>query len=209
MFLLNEERDRSASYEIPDPTNKDIFSLAWHRRIARRINSLLRITPKRGAADGPLIPTDDNCILPLSNQGGSGAGAPSSNDDGTYVLKSVQGDYVTCRTYDGTTVGSTDIYIAKPYKIRAGISSTVIFTVTHSYTYSAGPDAANPKRHNSDGTNSEDEYVTPPWIPSDIIGTVVGSDIIYAIPMNTLVNDGGGNPIMLLMVDSARQWAAL
>lgn len=35
-----------------------------------------------------------------------------------FRVKSVQDDYITCRTWDGTTEGTTDVKVAKPYTLR-------------------------------------------------------------------------------------------
>jgi hypothetical protein len=53
-----------------------------------------------------------------------------------YRLKSVQGDYITCRTWDGTTEGGSDVYLAKPHKLRNSITSQTIDGVTVDYTLS-------------------------------------------------------------------------
>jgi len=62
--------------------------------------------------------------------GGSG-GAGSS----PFRLKSIQNDYLTCRTWDGTTDGSTDVYVAKPFLLRhalANYSTISSFTTVNS-----------------------------------------------------------------------------
>jgi hypothetical protein len=63
-----------ADYEMPEPTNRDIFSIGWHKLIARRLNALMRITPARGVSDAPLLMSDDNALLPLNSVGSGGGG---------------------------------------------------------------------------------------------------------------------------------------
>lgn len=118
-----------------------------------------------------------------SSGGGGGGGIP-------FQLKSVQGDYVTAWGWNGSAFASPDIYLAKEYKLRNSLTAETIFGVAHAYSYASGPDSDNVYRTNSDGTNSQTEIVSPPW---------VAGEIVYASNCNTLVLDGGGNPITWLM----------
>jgi hypothetical protein len=46
-------------------------------------------------------------------------------------LKSIQADYLTCRTWDGTTEGSTDILVAKSYKLSTAPWTFFIHEMLH------------------------------------------------------------------------------
>jgi hypothetical protein len=92
-----------------------------------------------------------------------------------FKLKSVQADYLTCRTWDGTTEGSTDIYIAKPPKLRHVASESLVGT-TWTYTYSAETGYEDGKRSASDGTNTEKQVVIPVY--------VIGDEIFASTPDN-------------------------
>jgi hypothetical protein len=77
-------------------------------------------------------------------------------------------DYVVARTWDGTTLGSTDIYIARPPNLRPSITSETIDGVAITYTWSNGN-----QRSATDGTNTETQKVFPRYTtgtaPFDII----------------------------------------
>jgi hypothetical protein len=65
--------------------------------------------------------------------GGIGSGATGSISlVQMFRVKSVQGDYLTCRTWDGTTDGAADVYVAKPYLLRNSLTSrgSIQFTYT-------------------------------------------------------------------------------
>ncbi|HEV2210860.1 MAG TPA: hypothetical protein VG167_18965 [Verrucomicrobiae bacterium] len=133
-------------------------------------------------------------ILP---QAGGGRGSTPANE---YYLESVQDDYLTVQAWDGHQTSGPVLYIAKPPKLRTSLITAIIYGVVHHYTYSAGPDQFNLLRTNTWPQGTETELVTPAWLMGDII---------YAIPANTSIKDAGGNPISLLMVGEARQWASL
>lgn len=136
----------------------------------------------------------------LDSQPGGGASTPARE----YHLKSVQDDYLTCRTWDGTNEGSTDVLIAKDPKNRTSLTTATVYGIVHTYTYQAGPDANNKQRTNNDGTNTEMELITPAYIAGD---TTI-CDTIYAIPAKTSLKDPTGKPISLLELRPARQWAS-
>lgn len=179
-----------------------ITSAKAMNRIVDTLNALSNLSVIRNDKNAFTL-TDSNAVLEI-------AGNPASDVTGTsgaaaarmFKLVSVQGDYLTCHTWDGTTEGSTAIFIAKDPKLRESLGSESIFGVTHMYSYSAGPDGNNDLRKDNDGTRYQFELVTPPWLAAG--GT---KDIIYAIPALTGVLDGGGNPIFLLNVSPFRTWA--
>ncbi|HEV2350844.1 MAG TPA: hypothetical protein VG028_13465 [Terriglobia bacterium] len=133
--------------------------------------------------------------IALEILGPTGGGATGA---GMYHLKSVQGDYLTCRTWDGTNEGEVDIYVAKPYKLRNSLVSVTELGVVYNLTYAA-LDANNVARTKAGGGNSETEWVIPMWVPNDII---------YSIAALTGVADATGKAINLLMIGEAREWAA-
>lgn len=118
-----------------------------------------------------------------------------------YKLQSVQDDYLTCRSWDGTNMGTQDILIAKDHKLRTSLQTATIYGVVHNYTYAAGPDANNKQRTNTwpGAGNTENELVTPAWLVNDII---------YAMPAKTDLTVAG-KKLGLLDVRPCRQWAAI
>jgi hypothetical protein len=136
--------------------------------------------------------TDGNFTIQLSRSAIVASGAQM------YRLKSVQDDYVTARTWDGTNEGATDAFIAKEYKARCSLTGETIFGIAHIYTYAAGPDSLNVQRTNDDGTHTETEIVVPPWVPDEIF---------YAVQVTTDVANPDGGTINLLMFARSAQWA--
>jgi hypothetical protein len=133
--------------------------------------------------------SDSGLVLRVGNPPVSGANGVGGSQS-AFRIKSVQGDYVTARLWDGSSDGATDIALAKEYSLRNSLAGESIYGVTHTYSYAAGPDSNNVYRTNSDGTNSQAEVVTPPWRVNEIV---------YASPCNTLLVDGGGAAITWLM----------
>ncbi len=93
------------------------------------------------------------------------AGGAAVTPVGRFRVKSVQGDYVTCRTWDGTTEGSSDVLVAKPPQLRHSISSQPINGVTVSYSgYSIdGTTYVCSRTASGSGYSDQTEYVLPVW----------------------------------------------
>lgn len=127
-----------------------------------------------------------------------------------YRIKSVEDDYLVCRTWNGTSEGGSDVNVAKQYKLRTSISSENIFGTSHTYTYSnyasvtnvdgsGGSGSGNRVRHDDDGSTTEDQMVIPIWNLNDII---------FAAAATTGVTVGG-NDVGLIQQSDSRQWAYL
>lgn len=101
-------------------------------------------------------------------------------------LKSIQADYLTCRTWDGTTEGSTDILVAKSYKLRNAIVSAVIDGVTVTYAY---PDTVT-RTATISGSN-ETQVIVPRYLVNDLIlGMTVGYTGVTSVTIIDLNLDG-------------------
>jgi hypothetical protein len=106
-----------------------------------------------------------------------------------FRFKSINSDYLTCRTYDAITgEGGIDIYIAKPFKLR-NPASEVIDGVTVSYSSYSGQ-----TRLASDGVNpDETQVINPRYLVDDLIyavtvdhtGVTVSSVELVLIDINT------------------------
>ena len=95
--------------------------------------------------------------LSLPAQQGAEPGAAWGVERARFKVQSINTDYLTCRTYDGTTTGSTDIYVAMPWDLRrTPFHGATVNGVT--YTYSS-----NIQRSATDGTNTETHVITPPY----------------------------------------------
>lgn len=134
---------------------------------------------------------------------GAGGGGASAR---MYRLKSVQADYVTCRTYtwNSTTSlyedGDTDVYIAKQFKLRNSIAFEIIEGQRYDYSYFVGPDTLNVVRNALiSGDLVETCMVTPEWL---------ANDLIFALGCNSGVRVGNSE-IPLIMLDDGRAWARI
>ncbi|OHD23034.1 MAG: hypothetical protein A2Y38_23360 [Spirochaetes bacterium GWB1_59_5] len=122
---------------------------------------------KKGGSPGvgkALAAITDTSVKLIPCQFGAGGGGGLE----MFRLKSVQEDYITCRTWDGTTEGTTDVFIAKNTETRFP-ASDVIAGETWSYTYVAGADALNKYRDAVSGAITESQVVTPYWLADGVI----------------------------------------
>jgi hypothetical protein len=210
-------------------TGQGLFSRNKHNQTIACLNALLdfriKVLTGNAALDARVDYTDANvqATIDLSQLGGLTAGiAP-------YALKSVQDDYLTCRVLnDDTSEGDTDIYIAKPYKLRQSLTGVVEFGVTYKFFYAApggnllglddgGTNVMRIKTSDPAQTtfpadvNSYDkdlgelQLVIPAWTPD--VGAVTGDIIFGANVPNTFVVGPDSNPITILSVGDSRQWA--
>lgn len=138
----------------------------------------------------------------LNKPGGSGATVAVTH----YRVKSVQGDYLTCRSWDpgadptAAVEGTTDVYVAKAPELRQSIGSETIFGIQYDYTYGTGPDSNNMFRTSTvhGGTSDvETQLAIPPWYVNREID---------AIDAKTNVIGGDGNACGKLMINSPH-WA--
>lgn len=110
--------------------------------------------------------------MPPMGLPGTGGGASVQQ----FKIVSDGGDYWNCKTWDGTTLGSDVIKVAKPFKLRAGtgkIASEVIRGVTYTYTYTAvtvsGVTGYYTRSVSGSDGSSETNYMIPDPIANDII----------------------------------------
>ena len=101
---------------------------------------------------------------------GGGGGARAAK---RFRVKSESNDYLVCRTWDGTTEGSTDVLVAKPYLLQRtpfhGVAVTYPNAQVITYTY-----AAAYERTADDTVDSETQIVTPRYfVDEEIIGIAV------------------------------------
>lgn len=93
---------------------------------------------------------------------GEGGGTVSA-----FKVQSVVSESLVCRTFDGTSTGSTDIQVAKPYKLRQSAPNPVTID-SETITYSAW-NWANQSRTATIGATSKTEVITPRYLTNDII----------------------------------------
>ncbi len=86
----------------------------------------------------------------------SSLGSGSSTTTTFQITAIGTGDYFTAQTWDGTTLGGVDFFIAKKIDFRESLVSEVVDGVTITHTYS---DDNN--RTSSDGVSTQDEVCWP------------------------------------------------
>jgi hypothetical protein len=121
-----------------------------------------------------------------------------------FVIKSISNaDYVVANTWDGTTRGSSDIYIAKSPRLRPSVGSENIDGVTITYSSYTSDNT----RMASDGTNSEYQVAFPRYVAL-ASGSPSNQDmsIIFACASITGLSVGG-LPVSWIEVSPARVWA--
>lgn len=116
-------------------------------------------------------------------------------------------NYVVARTWDGTTEGTTDIYIAKNVETRQPASETIAGELW-TYTYSTGADSNNQYRTAVHSGVNETQIVTPYWICD-----TTESSIIFAMgARNTGVikdEDEATEEALLWLLITSRCWAKI
>lgn len=132
-----------------------------------------------------------------------------------FQIVSDGGDYWICNTWNGTSAGSANFYIIKPFKLRCGstaLSAQTIRGVAYTYSYnpvyisgSSGPVAYYTRTVQVSGSTIETDYM----IPDPVI-----NDIIYAIGCTTPILPSSamvpGNPTGGQLIDinaDGRAWA--
>lgn len=114
----------------------------------------------------------------------------------TYRVKSRTGEYLVCRTWDGTTEGSTDVKVAKSFSCRRPTTET-LGGVVITYAYTNGSDSLNDSRTATGTGVSETQMVVPYW-------TVDGVIAVATIGYSGVAVDGAD---LKLIEVSARCWA--
>lgn len=118
-------------------------------------------------------------------------------------IKSIQNEYCTCRTYDGTTEGDTDIFVAKSKDSRtsaatishSGLTWDVTYTNQNQRTCTTGSGAQQQQM---------EQRLTPPYTVDDVLfavralngtGVTTATDWIEVAPCRSWVIDFGGSNI--------------
>ncbi len=156
--------------DYPNPVTGTSREAAWQNRVrsAGVANRLL---------DGPnyrVKQLTTGKIIEWDQAGGAGESVT------LYRFKSMGLNHINCRTWDGTTEGSSDVFIAKPFKLRFSITTETIRGTTFTYT---GFDTTNQSRIATGGGNQETQFITPMYLVNDLI---------YAMSATTLVTFAGG-----------------
>jgi hypothetical protein len=100
-----------------------------------------------------------------------------------FRVKTIQNDYLVCRTYDGTTEGSEDINVAKPWDLRrTPFHGVAVNGITCTYSSAIARSATN-------GSVTESQVITPPYFANCEIWAfkAVGGGTSVTVSSDTLV----------------------
>lgn len=141
---------------LPRPPLGNSAEANWMRRL---LNCISERTPK-GGRNLRVIQNSDGFSL---EQISGGSGFTIS----TYHYKSMESEFIICRTWDGSNEGSSDIYIGKPPELWFSVDSETIRGDDITYD---NYDFDNQTRRAQTTTGApETQRVTRPYIEDDII----------------------------------------
>ena len=144
--------------------------------------------------------------VPGSRPRGLIYGSPTPTPAQMFAIRALSNaDYYVARTFDGTNLGATDVYLAKPARLRPSVAAEVIDGVGITYSSYTADNA----RTASDGTNTEFQVVFPRFTayataPSGVDDLAV----VFAVPVvNGTGVMAGSAPVTWLEISPARVWA--
>ena len=172
--------------QIPSEPSGSAKEVTWFRQ-------LLRCIRERTVKVGPGLRVSyktDGALIEMKGVEGGGA---SGKEIQQYKIVSIQDDYITCQTWDGTTQGTDNVLLAKPYRLRKtpwdGVTVTYDFNgTTYSilYTYLATPGFRTAQVTTGGNQTTENQAIIPIYQVGDIVygsnpeggtETFVGSEI--------------------------------
>jgi hypothetical protein len=119
-----------------------VWSAETMNNFVKALNALLDPRISRGESDKVEI-SDSNITFQLSRSAEAGGLVER------FKIRFAENDFLICRTWDGSTIGATDIYVLKPEELQCSLASEAIYGVTTTYTYAA--DTAEPYMAFGDG----------------------------------------------------------
>ena len=121
-------------------------------------------------------------------------------------VKEVFGDYLVCRSWNGTKEGTKDTKIAKPMCLRRSRVTELLPDGT-TLTYSAWDDNLQSRHADGDDGTSEDQFITPRYLIAD--EETNKNEFILVTNVDTFAVDDDGKAITLLdMNNGGRAYAA-
>lgn len=167
------------------------FDTKGLRELARAVNALRKMR----VIGGQFFLSDQSCLL---NVGGVSGSAVTVFKIST--IPSGKKDYFLAKTWDGTTLGSEEIAIAKRYHQRPSVTAVTILGTSITYSYSddnhrTASDGANP-------TQNEELYEPFEVDSGSTSGWVIAAQVANA----TGVVDGDGAAVEWIDL-TPRVWA--
>lgn len=185
------------SNQVPQlPVGKDPITV-WYNKVSNAI-------PSNRMASGPgyrIQQTSRGTILRMEPVESGG------NECQRMQVQSVQGDYITCKTYNGVTTGSTVIYVAKPVELRHSVTNEQIGTIAVTYTnYATASNGACTRTAAASGYDNQSEMVLPTYHT----GSTSLSEIIADEPNGGTGVTNAGKPLTYMDTNrDARAWCQI
>ena len=183
-------------------SNRTLLSAATANELIWALNALLNLEVKRGSKDMFHV-ADGNAVLELKRSAADGTEATGTASVAMFLLKSVQGDYLTCRTWDGVNEGSTDVYIAKDPRLRNSVTSEVLDGVTVSYSYTSTTIRVASWTIDS-VADEEIQHVVPHYLPDT---DPEAGEVIFAVQTAHTGVTVGEVELIWLEMSNGKAWA--
>jgi hypothetical protein len=167
----------------PNPLNGTDPASIWLNRLRSYCRSLEIIKFPKGLVSRGVNGTK------IETEGDSGGGISII----PYYVVEHFGDYLNCRSWDGTNAGSTDITIAKPYELRFSLTGETLDGVA--FTYGSYVVASQSRIATFSSGTTESQFITPRYR----VGT-----ILFAAKAQT----GVDTATLIDLNVGARAWAA-
>ncbi len=171
---------------FPAPTNENTPGGHWLRKLLRACIAS-RLLPGNGYF---VKVTPTGTILEI-RPGGGGSSKPQP-----HRFKSMGADHIVCRTWDGTTEGSTDVNIAKPPALWFSVASETLRGTPITYT---AYNTTNQSRTATRASGSETQLITRAYEVNDIIWAISCKTFVTVASVELTLQDNNVN---------ARAWMA-
>lgn len=172
--------------------------VSWLRRLREFVRSL-----ELKSGKGYMVRRSNSGTVLEIRPGSGGGGAPVTR----YRVQSVHDKVLVCHTWDGTTEGTDDVYVAKPPKLRHTITTATVDGTVLTYSYSTVASNLDKQRDATNGTITESQFVTPRWLLDDeIYGIEIPQAIAHPVTAGSVVSTLETSVIDLNL--DARAWAA-
>jgi hypothetical protein len=147
--------------------NGSIMGSRRGNQVIAQVNALSSLHIKMVDGDSPSITVADNGTDILIPRGQPQAGTTSAVGPTRMRVQSVSGDYLVCKSWDGSAEGAS-VNVAKTPELRHSVTSQVIEGVTVSFAYASRTNNLDGKRTaTGSGYADQVEIVIPVYMDDD------------------------------------------
>lgn len=175
-----------ADMSLPNPVPNN----SW---IAAFLNRILAAVKSYRIVEGPgyrVKQSTTGTVLDILDQKGGTPGV------GLYLLKSHEKDYLICNSWNGTTKGTDDVYIAKPQELRSTFVAATVDGTPVSYT---SYNATTQTRIATGGGKTENQVIVPRYLVD--ANDTSKTSVIYAMSATTLATYGSNPATPISLID--------